>query len=56
LQFNWWETKNPIISEKGVLLKAGSYFKIIDKKILCLTTAKFHCSFELYRSNRILKK
>jgi len=31
LQFNWWETKNPIISDKGVLLKSGSYFKIIDE-------------------------
>ncbi len=31
LQFNWWGTKHPLISEKGVLIKSGSYFKIIDK-------------------------
>ncbi|CAA0182930.1 DUF4932 domain-containing protein [Tenacibaculum maritimum] len=30
-QFNWWGTKHPLISEKGVLIKSGSYFKIIDK-------------------------
>lgn len=31
LQFNWWGTAYPLISEKGVLIKSGSYFKIIDK-------------------------
>lgn len=31
LQFNWWGTRNPLISKKGVLLKSGSYFKIIAK-------------------------
>jgi Domain of unknown function (DUF4932) len=31
LQFNWWGTRHPIISKKGVLLKSGSYFKIIDE-------------------------
>ncbi|UII26899.1 DUF4932 domain-containing protein [Fulvivirga maritima] len=30
-QFNWWGTKHPLISEKGVLIKSGSYFKIINK-------------------------
>lgn len=30
-QFNWWGTRHPLISEKGVLIKSGSYFKIIDK-------------------------
>lgn len=28
LQFNWWETKYPLISKKGVLIKSGSYFKV----------------------------
>lgn len=31
LQFNWWGTKHPFISKKGVLIKSGSYFKVIDK-------------------------
>ena len=31
LQFNWWGTKHPLISEKGVLIKSGSYFKVIDE-------------------------
>lgn len=30
LQFNWWGTKHPLISEKGVLIKSASYFKVID--------------------------
>lgn len=30
-QFNWWGTKHPLISQKGVLIKSGSYFKVIDK-------------------------
>ncbi len=29
LQFNWWGTRNPLISKKGVLIKSGSYFKVI---------------------------
>jgi len=29
LQFNWWGTNHPLISEKGVLIKSGSYFKVI---------------------------
>lgn len=29
LQFNWWGTRHPLISEKGVLIKSGSYFKVI---------------------------
>ena len=31
LQFNWWGTTYPLISKKGVLIKSGSYFKVIDK-------------------------
>lgn len=31
LQFNWWGTKHPLISEKGVSIKSGSYFKVIDE-------------------------
>ncbi len=31
LQFNWWGTRHPLISEKGILVKSGSYFKIIDE-------------------------
>lgn len=31
LQFNWWGTKYPLISEKGVLIKSGSHFKVIDE-------------------------
>lgn len=31
LQFNWWGAKHPLISEKGVLIKSSSYFKVIDK-------------------------
>ncbi|MFD2033597.1 DUF4932 domain-containing protein [Belliella marina] len=30
-QFNWWGTKHPLISKKGVLIKSGSYFKVIDE-------------------------
>lgn len=29
LQFNWWGTKYPLISEKGILINSGSYFKVI---------------------------
>ena len=29
LQFNLWGTKYPLISKKGVLMKNGSYFKVI---------------------------
>ena len=28
LQFNWWGTKHPLISAKGVLIKSGTYFKV----------------------------
>lgn len=31
LQFNWWDTTYPLISKKGVLIKSGSYFKVIDE-------------------------
>ncbi len=31
LQFNRWGTRHPLISKKGVLIKSGSYFKVIDK-------------------------
>ena len=30
-QFNWWETKYPLISKKGVLIKSGSFFKVTDE-------------------------
>lgn len=32
LQFNWWGTKHPLISQKGVLIKYGTYFKITEDK------------------------
>jgi hypothetical protein len=32
LQFNWWGMKNPLISQKGVLLESGKYFKINKNK------------------------
>ena len=28
IQFNWWGMKNPIISQKGILVESGKYFKI----------------------------
>lgn len=31
LQFNWWGIKHPLISKKGILIKSGSYFKVIAK-------------------------
>ncbi|UZR96802.1 DUF4932 domain-containing protein [Chondrinema litorale] len=31
LQFNWWGTIHPLISEKGVLIKSASYFKVINE-------------------------
>jgi len=31
LQFNWWGTKYPLLSKKGILIKSGSYFKVIDE-------------------------
>ncbi len=31
LQFNWWGTKHPLISEKGILIKSGTYFKIVNE-------------------------
>lgn len=31
LQFNWWGTKHPLISEKGILVKNRTYFKVIDE-------------------------
>ena len=30
-QFNWWGARHPLISERGILIKSGEYFKIIDK-------------------------
>ena len=30
-QFNWWETKYPLISKKGVLIKYGSFFKVTNE-------------------------
>jgi len=30
-QFNWWETKYPLISKKGVLIKSGSFFKVTNE-------------------------
>jgi hypothetical protein len=30
-QFNWWNLNYPLISEKGVLVKYGSFFKLNDK-------------------------
>jgi hypothetical protein len=29
LQFNWWGTRHPLTSEKGVLIKSARYFKVI---------------------------
>ncbi|MEP2935788.1 MAG: DUF4932 domain-containing protein [Gilvibacter sp.] len=31
LQFNWWGAKHAFISEKGVLIDNGTYFKVIDQ-------------------------
>lgn len=31
ITFNWWKTKNPLLSKKGVLLKSNSYFKLINE-------------------------
>ncbi|PQJ80113.1 DUF4932 domain-containing protein [Polaribacter porphyrae] len=31
LQFNWWGTKHPLISKKGVLIKSAKYFKITNE-------------------------
>ena len=31
LQFNWWGARNPLISEKGILIKSGEYFKVIEE-------------------------
>lgn len=31
LQFNWWGVKDAVISKKGILLKTGSFIKIVNR-------------------------
>ncbi|NQX92900.1 MAG: DUF4932 domain-containing protein [Flavobacteriales bacterium] len=33
LQFNWWGAKYPVVSEKGILLKNASYFRLVDSSM-----------------------